>query len=131
MDILVKTVQVNVKLTPADVVKALLSFTQEDWHELQLEIQRLLIEEDVDVGDWFNFPFPDSEPASDSLAPSELALPTEPPPTPEGDVLALAAAEELFTLFDDLDIDPELARWGATSEEISLENSYLWSDNLE
>lgn len=122
MATIVKTVEVDVSLTPVDVMKALLSFTSEDWHHLQLEVQRLLIEDGVKVSHWFNFP------PSDNL--SNLSdLPTPPPATPEGDREALAAAEELFTLFNDL--DPELARWGATNGDIRLEDSYFWSDHQE
>lgn len=125
MATLAKTVELNVNLNPADVLAALVSFTQQDWHRLQSEIKRLQREQNINVAHWFNFPSPDEIANLSDLSQWSLIGNdgTAPPLTPEGDREALAAAEELFTLFDN--IDPELARWGATSEEISLLDSYF------
>lgn len=102
----VKTVNVKIDLTPEDIVKALRSFTAEDWHQMQ----HLLVEENINVMHWLKLPWAES---------NDLSVP---PPTVEGDQEALAAAESLFHIFDDL--DPQVVEWGATSPELALENSW-------
>lgn len=52
--------------------------------------------------------------------------PQEPPPTPEGDLEALAAVERIRTMFPPL--DEETARYIAESEELALDYRFLLDD---
>jgi len=53
--------------------------------------------------------------------------PEEPPPTPEGDLEALAAVERIRSMFPPLDV--ETARYIAESEELALDYKFLLGDD--
>lgn len=103
--------EVQLELTPRDIVGAIRALSREERDELILEIQRLLIEQDTDVLDFISFILPPA------LAEPE-PQPESPPPTPEGDREALAAVDDFCGMFPISDL--ELARWIAESEEAGL-----------
>jgi len=92
----------QIELTPQDVIEALRGFGEEEWAEVLtfLEAEGLL---------------PRSAPVSlDKLEPH----PEEPPRTPEGNKIALAAVERMAGMIPIS--DPELGRWLAESPELSI-----------
>ena len=92
----------QIELTPQDIIEALRSFEEEEWAEVLafLEAEGLL---------------PRSAPASlEELGPH----PEEPPRTPEGNKIALAAVERMAGMIPIS--DPELGRWLAESPELSI-----------
>jgi len=92
----------QIELTPRDVIEALRSLEEEEWAEVLtfLEAER---------------PFSRSAPSSiDELEPH----PEEPPRTPEGNQIALAAVERMAGMIPIS--DPELVRWLAESPEASI-----------
>jgi hypothetical protein len=103
--------EVELKLTPTDIVRAIRAFTRRERDELMLEVQRLLNEEDTDVLDFVK-----------AVLPPEVGereqWPEPPPPTPEGDQEALAAVDDFCGMFPIS--DPELARWLAEGSELSI-----------
>lgn len=103
--------EVELELTPADIVRAIRTLSREERDELLLEVQRLLIEKDMDVLDFAKAILP---PEVEEI---ELRL-EPPPPTPEGDLEALAAVEDFSGMFPIS--DPELARWLAESDEVGI-----------
>jgi hypothetical protein len=112
------TITKEIELTPTDVVRALQGFDREQWQELQLEIQAALFLEDVDVtkfAELFTWPPGDSGKVDEEEWGEPL--PEEPPPTPEGDRIALAAVERMAGSIPIT--DPELGRWLAESPELS------------
>ena len=110
------TITREIELTPADVVQALRGFSREEWQELQFEIQASLFLEDVDLSGLVElFALPSY---SEAVEPGEgEPLPEEPPPTPEGDRIALEAVERMAGIFPIT--DPELGRWLAESPDLS------------
>jgi len=92
----------EIELTPVDVIEAMKGFREEDWAEivLFLESQALI-------------PWRSAGP----LREGEL-YPEEPPPTPEGNAVALAAVERMAGMIPIR--DPELVRWLAESHEASI-----------
>ena len=92
----------QIELTPQDVIEALRSFEEEGWAEVLtfLEAERPLSR--------FGFA------SLDELGPH----PEEPPRTPEGNQIALAAVERMAGMIPIS--DPELARWLAESPELSI-----------
>ena len=112
------TITKEIELTPVDVVKVLRGFDREQWQELQLEIQAVLFLEDVDVTKLAElFIWPPSELNEAGEEEWGEPLPEEPPPTPEGDRIALAAVERMAGSIPIT--DPELGRWLAESPELS------------
>jgi hypothetical protein len=103
--------EVQLELTPTDIVRAIRALSREEHDELILEIQRLLIEQDTDVLDLV--PFVLLPGAAEPEPRPEL-----PPDTPEGDREALAAVDDFCEMFPISDL--ELARWIAESEEAGL-----------
>jgi hypothetical protein len=92
----------RIELTPQDIIEALRSFEEEEWAEVLtfLEAER---------------PLSRFAPVSlDELEPH----PEEPPRTPEGNQIALAAVERMAGMIPIS--DPELARWLAESPEASI-----------
>jgi len=92
----------QIELTPRDVIEALQSFAEEEWAEVLtfLEAERPLLR-------------------SDSASLDELEPhPEEPPRTPEGNQIALAAVERMAGMIPIS--DPELVRWLAESPEASI-----------
>jgi hypothetical protein len=92
----------QIELTPRDVIEALQSFEEEEWAEVLtfLGAER---------------PLPRFSPAFlDELEPH----PEEPPRTPEGNQIALAAVERMAGMIPIS--DPELVRWLAESPEASI-----------
>lgn len=103
--------EVELKLTPTDIVQAIRALSREEQDELLLEIQRWLIEEDTDVLDLVtSVPLPGLVELETELKP--------PPPTQEGDREALAAVDDFCGMFPIT--DPELARWIAESDEAGI-----------
>jgi hypothetical protein len=92
----------QIELTPRDVIEALRSLGEEGWAEVLtfLETERPL-----------------SRFGSASLDELE-PHPEEPPRTPEGNQIALAAVERMAGMIPIS--DPELARWLAESPELSI-----------
>jgi len=92
----------QIELTPCDVIEALRSFAEEEWAEVLtfLEAERPL-----------------SRFAPVSLGELE-PHPEEPPRTPEGNQIALAAVERMAGMIPIS--DPELARWLAESPDLSI-----------
>jgi len=92
----------QIELTPEDVIEALRSFEEEEWGEVLafLEAERSLSR--------FGFI------SLDELEPHS----EEPPRTPEGNQIALAAVERMAGMIPIS--DPELARWLAESPEASI-----------
>jgi len=112
------TITKEIELTPADVVQVLQGFDREQWQELQFEIQTVSLLEDVDVI-WLAelFVRPPGEPVEADEEEWGEPLPEEPPPTPEGDRIALAAVERMAGSIPIT--DPKLGRWLAESPELS------------
>ena len=110
------TITREIELTPADVVQALRRFGPEEWQELQLQIQATLLLEEVDLSGFVElFTLPSY---SEAVEPGEgEPLLEEPPPTPEGDRIALEAVERMAGMFPIT--DPELGRWLAESPDLS------------
>ena len=81
---------------------------------MQFEIQATLFLEDVDLSGFIElFAMP---PYGEAVEPGDREpLPEEPPPTPEGDRIALEAVERMAGMFPIT--DPELGRWLAESDE--------------
>jgi len=92
----------QIELTPRDVIEALRSFAEEEWAEVLtfLEAERPLLRS--------------ASSPLDELEPH----PEEPPRTPEGNQIALAAVERMAGMIPIS--DPELARWLAESPELSI-----------
>ena len=92
----------QIELTPRDVIEALLGFEEEEWAEV--------------------LAFLDAEGPLSRLGPAYLdelePHPEEPPRTPEGNRIALAAVERMAGMIPIS--DPELARWLAESPELSI-----------
>jgi hypothetical protein len=94
------TKQIN--LTSQDVIEALRNFTEEDWAEVIA-----FLESEAPIS-WRG-----------TLSLDELEPhPEEPPRTPEGNQIALAAVERMAGMIPIS--DPELARWLAESPELSI-----------
>ena len=92
----------QIELGPQDVIEALRGFEEEEWGKVLA-----FLETEV--------PFFRFSPASlDELEPH----PEEPPRTPEGNQIALAAVERMAGMIPIS--DPELARWLAESPELSI-----------
>jgi hypothetical protein len=92
----------QIELTPQDIIEALQSFEEEEWAKVLtfLETEK---------------PLSRFVPASlDELEPH----PEEPPRTPEGNQIALAAVERMAGMIPIS--DPELGRWLAESPELSI-----------
>jgi hypothetical protein len=112
------TITKEIELTPTDVVRVLQGFDREQWQELQLEIQAVLFLEDVDVTRLAElFTWPPGKPGEVDEEKWGEPLPEEPPPTPEGDRVALEAVERMAGSIPIT--DPELGRWLAESPELS------------
>ena len=87
----------QIELTPKDVIAALRSLKEEDWAEVMA-----FLESEAPV------------PWRDTLSLDELEPhPEEPPRTPEGNKIALAAVERMAGMIPIR--DPELGRWLAES----------------
>jgi len=109
------TITREIELTPADVVRVLRGFSREEWQELQFEIQASLFLEDIDLSGLGLFALPLY---SGAVEPGEREpLPEEPPPTPEGDRIALEAVERMAGMFPIT--NPELGRLLAESPDLS------------
>ena len=109
----------EIELTPADVVQVLREFGPEEWQELQLEIQATLFLEGVDVSalaELFALPL-HGEPVELRKEEQEL-MSEEPPPTTEGDQVALEAVERMAGSIPIT--DRELGRWIAEGLDLSL-----------
>lgn len=92
----------QIELTPRDVIEALRNFEAEEW----AEVLTFLEGEGV---------LPRSAPTSlDELEPHS----EEPPRTPEGNQIALAAVKRMAGMIPIS--DPELGRWLAESPELSI-----------
>lgn len=110
------TITREIELTPADVAQVLRGFGREEWEELQFEIQATLFLEDIDLSGFvelFALPLYGEAVESGEREP----LPEEPPPTPEGDRIALEAVERMAGMFPIT--NPELGRWLAESPDLS------------
>jgi len=92
----------QIELTPRDVIEALRGFDEEEWAEVLA-----FLEAEV----------PDFRPRPASLDELE-PHPEEPPRTPEGNKMAMAAVERMAGMIPIS--DPELARWLAESPELSI-----------
>ena len=92
----------QIELTPQDVIEALRGFEEEEWAEVLA-----FLEAEV----------PDFRLRSVSLDELE-PHPEEPPRTPEGNEIALAAVKRMAGMIPIS--DPELARWLAESPEASI-----------
>ncbi len=103
------TITREIDLTPTDMVQALRVFSQAEWQALKLEIQATLFLEDVDIGEftelltWLY---------QEKLEP----LPENPPPTPAGDQIALAAVERMAGSIPIT--DPDIGQWLAESSDL-------------
>ncbi|MFQ5854821.1 MAG: hypothetical protein ACE5LU_04145 [Anaerolineae bacterium] len=92
----------QIELTPQDVIEALRSFNEEEWAEVLVFLET-------------EAPLDQFGPVSlDELEPH----PEEPPRTPEGNRIALAAVERMAGMIPIS--DPELVRWLAESPEASI-----------
>ena len=91
----------EIELTPADVADTLYEFGPAQWEQVRhiLWKKRLSTEERLPLD-------------LDDLEP----LPTEPPPTPEGDEIARAALKRMRGVIPIT--DPDLTRWLAESFEL-------------
>jgi hypothetical protein len=92
----------QIELTPKDVIAALRSFKEDDWAEV------LAFLEHEAPAAWRG------KLSLDELQPH----PEEPPRTPEGNKIALAAVERMAGMIPIR--DPELGRWLAESPELSI-----------
>ena len=92
----------QIELTPRDVIEVLQGFEQQEWTEVLAFLE-------AEVPDFRPRPAP-----LDELEPH----PEEPPRTPEGNKIALAAVERMAGMIPIS--DPELARWLAESPELSI-----------
>ena len=92
----------QIELTPHDVIEALRSFEEEEWAEVLTFLEA--------EGPLSRF----GSASLDELEPH----PEEPPRTPEGNQIALAAVERMAGMIPIS--DPELARWLAESPELSI-----------
>lgn len=92
----------QIELTPRDVVEALRSFEEEEWTTVLTFLKA--------EGPLSRFGLA----SLDELEPH----PEEPPRTPEGNQIALAAVERMAGMIPIS--DPELARWLAESPELSI-----------
>jgi len=92
----------QIELTPQDVIEALRGFEEEEWTEVLAFLETEL-------------PFS----RLSTVSPYELEPhPEEPPRTPEGNEIALAAVERMAGMIPIS--DPELVRWLAESPEASI-----------
>jgi len=92
----------KIKLTPQDVIEALRGFDEEEWAEVLA-----FLEAEVPEIRFRSLSLDDLEPH-----------PEEPPRTPEGNKIALAAVERMAGMIPIS--DPELGRWLAESPELSI-----------
>lgn len=92
----------QIELTPHDVIEAVKGFSDEE----REQVLALLVQE-----------LPTLQPNFDLLDTLEPHS-EEPPRTPEGDKIALAAVERMAGMIPIS--DPELARWLAESPELSI-----------
>ena len=92
----------QIELTPVDVIEAMKGFKEEDWAEVVA-----FLESEAPVSWRGTLPLDELEPH-----------PEEPPRTPEGNKIALAAVERMAGMIPIS--DPELVRWLAESPEASI-----------
>jgi len=92
----------QIELTARDVIEALRSFEEEEWAEVLAFLEA--------EASFFRFGLA----SLDELEPH----PEEPPRTPEGNQIALAAVERMAGMIPIS--DPELVRWLAESPEASI-----------
>ncbi|OGO39846.1 MAG: hypothetical protein A2Z04_09620 [Chloroflexi bacterium RBG_16_57_9] len=92
----------QIELTPQDVIEAVKGFREEE----REQVLAFLVQE-----------LPTLQPNFDLLDTLE-PHPEEPPRTPEGDKIALAAVERMAGMIPIS--DPELARWLAESPDLSI-----------
>lgn len=92
----------EIELTPQDIIEAMKGFKEEEWAEVLAFLEA-------------EMPELQRRPVSlDELEPH----PEEPPRTPEGNQIALAAVERMAGMIPIS--DPELGRWLAESPELSI-----------
>ncbi len=111
------TITKEIELTPTDVVQILRGFDREQWQELQLEIRAVLPLEDMDVTGLAELFVQLSSESVEADEEWNKPLPEEPPPTPEGDRIALEAVERMAGSIAITDL--ELGRWIAESPELA------------
>lgn len=99
---------VELELTPADIVRAIRALRRGEQDELMREVQRLLIEEDTDVLDFVQAALPPEVGERKRWLESL-------PPTTEGDQAALGAVDDFCGMFPIS--DPELGHWLAERSE--------------
>jgi hypothetical protein len=129
----------EIQLTPDDIVQAVRAFGPDELADLRQRLQEHdLLAELTKSGDISKQYIPKTPaldqdaPASDEEIPEfwKLAdvepLPEPPPPTPEGDEIALAALDEICRLPPIT--NPKLGRWVAESEELAIYNAYLHTE---
>lgn len=92
----------EIKLTPQDVIEAMKGFKEEEWAEVLAFLEAGMPDLQLRFA------------SLDELEPH----PEEPPRTPEGNQIALAAVERMAGMIPIS--DPEIVRWLAESPEASI-----------
>jgi hypothetical protein len=115
----------EIQLTPDDIVQAVQTFGSDELADLRQRLRNYgLILEWAESPSSSNKEKPTPEeniPEFWKLIDTE-PLPEPPPPTPEGDKIALAALDKLHGLY--AITDPQLGQWIAESEEAAIYNTH-------